>query len=226
MPDRGLLEVSAVEGVELDSTRGVSLTGARWLQVTYEVNREAALAMMPADVGRPIPPYGRLLVGGSAAGNVAILSVGGRYRMMPRNVVVAAVADGPFEAVRGAFGSGSVTGAVSLEREGGAVTATVSGPDGPLASVTLPDIYAIEPTMLRWDAFVVLGRHDGTPSIAEVTPSHEVRAAFLSKGAVVEMERSLPRAHVWRRLANLNVVSACFAEGTLNFGEPVVSQAL
>jgi hypothetical protein len=146
--------------------------------------------------------------------------------MMPRNVVAAVVADGNRETVGSMFGSGSVEGAVSIEREGPVVTAGVSGPDGPLAVVRLPDIYAIEPTMLRWDAFVALGRHDGTPSIAEVTPAHELAAAFLSKGATVEIERSLPRTHTWRRLASLNVISACYAEGTLRFGAPVVAQAL
>jgi len=226
MPDRGLLEPAMVEGVELDTSAALTLRVARWLQVTFEVEREAALALMPADVGRPIPPYARLLVAGSPGGNLALLSVGGRYRMMPRNVLAGAVADGRFEAVRGLFGSGCTAGAVTLERDGAAVAAEVSGPEGPLVSVRLPDIYAIEPTMLRWDAFVVLGRHDGTPSIAEVTPAHELSAAFLSKGASVEADRALPRTHPWRRLACLNVISACYAEGTLKFGEPVIAQAL
>lgn len=227
MPDRGLLELSAIDDVvELNTDVELTLHDARCLQVTFEIQREAALEAMPADVGRPIPAYGRLLVAASPEGNLAVLSVGGRFRMLPRNVVAGSVADQRSETVRGMFGAGSLAGDVTLEREGASARASVSGPEGPLAEVHLPGIYAIEPTMLRWDAFVVIGRHDGVPALAEVTPAHQLRAAFLSKGATIEMATSLPRAHPWRRLASLNIVSACYVEGTLSFAAPVVTAAL
>lgn len=225
MPDRGLMGPSAVEDVAFTSDGPLVLESARWLQVTFEVDRQSALALLPSEVGRPIPPYGRLLVASSPAGDIALLSVGGRFRMMPRNVMVAAIAGAAIEGVvRGTFGSGTVQGTVSLSRSGGEVTATVGGAESSLVSVKLPDIFAIEPTMLRWDALVAFARVDGAAVIAEVTPAPELSAAFLSKGATIEVERSLPPANPWRALRSLGIISACYAEGTLTFGAPQVQQ--
>ena len=223
MPDRGLLDLSTIGDAGF-GTSDLTIENARWLQVTFEVERQAALAHMPCDVGRPIPPYARLLVAASERSSFAILSVGGRFKMMPRNVVAATVAQGA--GVDGLFGEGAVSGSVELKREGQEISAEIGGPDGPLARVWLPAAYAIEPSMLRWDAFVALGRADGEAVLAEVTPSHTLQTAFLSKGADVTVEPSLPRTHPWRRLRSLGLVSACYAEGTLAFSAPVVQREL
>ncbi len=221
MPDRGLLEAAAVGDAVFDADAELVLPDARWLQVTFEVARDAALSMMPPEAGKPVPPYGRLVVAVSAAGSLALLSVGGRYRMLPRNVLVAAVQNGAD--VAGTFGA-AAAGSVTLEKNGAAVSATVHSEDGLLAAVTLPSVYAIEPTMLRWDAFIAMGRMDGVAQIAEVTPAHELSTAFLSKDANLEMSRALPRDHAWRRLQPLNVISACYAEGALRMGGAVIQQ--
>ncbi len=221
MPDRGLLEAAAVGDAVFDADAELVLPDARWLQVTFEVARDAALSMMPPEAGKPVPPYGRLLIASSPTGGLALLSVGGRYRMLPRNVLVAAVQKGVD--VARTFGA-AVAGTVALERDGASVRASVASEDGPLATVTLPSVYAIEPTMLRWDAFIAMGRMDGVAQIAEVTPAHELSTAFLSKDASVEMDRALPREHAWRRLQPLNVISACYAEGVLRLGGGVIQQ--
>lgn len=224
MPDRGAMEPGAVSDVAFTSS-GTKLVmpDAAWLQVTFEVDREAALAHMPCEIGRPIPPYGRLLVATSSVGSLAILSVGGRYRMMPRNVVVQSVSQG-FDRVAGAFGNGASVGTVALKRSGPEVSASVSADGEELAAVLLPDLYAIEPTMLRWDSFVAMARADGQAVIGEVTPEHEVAAAFLSKQATITPGAGLARQHPWYRLRSLVVISACYAEGTLVFEEPLIQQ--
>lgn len=224
MPDRGLLEPATVEEVSLATESPFVLAEARWLQVTFEVERQAALSCMPCEVGRPVPPYARLLIASSPAGGVAVLSVGGRYRMMPRNVVVQALADGDLESARGEFGSGTIPGSVSIERASQEVTATIAGRDGLLATVRLSAMYAIDPSMLRWDGVVVTGRQVGRPVIAELTPAHAVITAFLSKDATVDVNPELPRDHLWRRLRGLGTISTCYAEGALQLSAPVIQQ--
>jgi hypothetical protein len=224
MPDRGLLLASTVEDVGFGPDEPLVIAEAAWLQITFEVDREAALALMPEDVGRPIPPYGRLLVGTAPGMSFALLSVGGRYRMMPRNILVEGISDGGAARLGAAFGSGIREGRVTLTRDGAMVTANIANREGPLATVTLSDMYAIEPTMLRWDAFVAFARQDGAAVIAEVTPAHETPVAFLSKSARVEIDPGVARNSPWRRLRSLGVISACYVEGTLSFGGPAVQQ--
>jgi len=225
VPDRGLLEARQVDDAAFGASSGLTIASARWLQLTFEVDRQAALENMPGDVGRPIPPYGRLLVAQSPELSMAVLSVGGRYKMMPRNIVVATVTDGS-NAADGLFGQGASSGRIALDRDGQGVTATISGPEGRLVRASLPSIYAIEPSMLRWDAFVALARADGEAVIGEITPSHTLETAFLCKGAELVIDAALPRTHAWRRLRSLGIISACYAEGSLSFSEPVVQQTL
>src|SRR5687768_3851314 len=151
MPDRGLRKPTDTADVSFAMGQPLVLESARWLQITFEVEKQSALEAMPCEVGRPIPPYGRLLIAEARGRRLALLSVGGRYQMMPRNVVVASVSDGFGEQLAATFGTGASPGSISLEREGEVVRATVNNDDGLLATVTLPKIYAIEPSMLRWD---------------------------------------------------------------------------
>ncbi|WBL36157.1 hypothetical protein O0235_00610 [Tepidiforma flava] len=60
MPDRGTLAIDGLAPAEFDA--GPLELRGRWLQLTFEVDRDAALRWMPADVTRPIPCYARLLV--------------------------------------------------------------------------------------------------------------------------------------------------------------------
>jgi hypothetical protein len=225
MPDRGLRKPTETADVSFGTGRPLALESARWLQITFEVEKQSALEAMPCEVGRPIPPYARLLVAEAGGRRLALLSVGGRYQMMPRNVVVASVSDGFGEQLAATFGTGASPGSISLEREGEVVRATVNNDDGLLATVTLPKIYAIEPSMLRWDGIVAMAREDGSPVIAELAPTATIGAAFLSKGAELETPSGLARGHQWRRLRSIGTISACYAEGTLDFGAPAVRQA-
>src|SRR5207247_4189386 len=136
-----------------------------WAQITFEVAQQAAREEMPCDTARPVPCYARLFVVDSAespAGpfRMAALFVGVRYKMLPRNVLVQGVVDGPLEAVECAFGARFVAGKVCLRRDGPVVEATVTGQQ-PLASLRLPELRALDPHMLRWDPWPGYADADG-----------------------------------------------------------------
>jgi hypothetical protein len=233
MPDRGLLEPGAIVTAALVGPHPApwTLTGARWAQVTFEVEREAAMARIPGDVSRPVPCYARLFLvdaADSPAGplRMAALMLGGRFRMLPKNVLVDAVVDGPAAAAAGAFGAPFRAGAVTLTRDGARLEAVVADESGELARVTLPALYAVDAAMLRWDAWLGYVDHDGAPGIVEYGPQPEPREAFLSKGATVETPAALPRGHAWRALKSIGTITACYEEGTLTLSEPVFQQVL
>ncbi len=232
MPDRGLLAPSAVTPAVLhgEAAQWV-LEGARAAQITFEVEQSAALESMPTDVGRPVPCYARLFIleaPASPAGELrlAALMVGGRFRMLPRNVLVQGVVDGDLAAVERALGSPWVAGKVELGRPGPELTATVAAEAGLLARLVIPRMHAIEPTMLRWDPWLGYASQEGKAWIIEYGPRPEPSSAFLGKGAVLDTPAGLARENPWRRLRNLNTVSACYIEGDIPLTAPAVQQVL
>lgn len=229
MPDRGLLDLNSVEPAELaPAPEAFVFERARWLQVTFEVARAAALRRLPPDVTRPIPCYGRLLVidgslGGRRAGLAALLA-GGRFRMMPRNVLVEVVVDGPPGEIRRLLGTGVSEGTVRLERSGQRAAAEISRRGALLATATLPGLYAIEPTMLRWDPWLGVGASAGATVISESVVSPEFEAAYLSKDAAFDPDRALSPESPWRQFRNLTTISASYGEGTFALRGPDVQQ--
>jgi hypothetical protein len=229
MPDLGLLSRDAIRTQPGAPGESLVVTGARWLQVTFEVDRATALALMPCEVSRPVPCYARLLVvqGMSDGRGIAFasLGVGGRYRMMGRNVHVESFATG--EGAGGVLTSNLHAGDVSLVRNGQVVSAAIATSGEPLARVVLPAIYEIEPTMLRWDPWLTFAETSpNRAGIAEVTVTPSIRRAYLSKGAAVTVDGAVPRDHLWRRLRNLLTISACYAEGEITLSTPVIQQEL
>ncbi|MEX0782576.1 MAG: hypothetical protein WD557_08000 [Dehalococcoidia bacterium] len=234
MPDRGLLErasIAAGPAGPHDEGATWSLGGVRIAQVTFEVNREAALSFLPEDVGRPVPCYARLIIteaASSPAGSfrMANLFVGGRYRMMPRNLLVEGIVDGDMGAVAAALGGPFRPGSVEIHRVDGQLTATVAASEGALARVLLPALSAVDPGMLRWDAWLGFADLDGAVQLVEYGPRPAAAEAFLSKGATLETPAELPRAHTWRQLRNLNTISACYLEGSAELALPQVQQVI
>ena len=233
MPDRGLLEAGEVRATSIaPATPGPwPLPGARWVQLTYEVNQAAALAHLPADTSRPVPTYARLFVldaPSSPVGPVRIASLmaGARYRMFPRNVLVDAIVDGPVADVAAAFGAPFRAGSVSLRRDGARLEALIGDQDGELARLVLPALYAIDLGMLRWDAWLGFADQDGKVALVEYGPRPGQSEAWLSKGATLDLPAALARTHTWRAFRNLNTVSACYLEGSLEFTAPEVQQTL
>lgn len=225
MPDTGTLEHNLISANPLRAgVEPLVFEQARWVQVTFEVPRGAAVEHMPSEVTRPIPCYGRFfaaegLVGGASV-SLGALTVGGRFMMMPRNVLVSGVTSNA--SVAEVLTNGLIPGTVAFERDGASLRASVSVEDVPVATANLPGIYAIEPSMLRWDPWLAVADHDGGNVLTEIVVTTAVESAFLSKGATVEPDPTLPRTHPLRQLRNLLTISACYAEGTLTFGPPRV----
>ncbi len=217
MPDRGQRKLAA-DTAPLTDAGSWTLTDARWLQVTFEASRDSVLATLPCEVTRTVPCYARLFVveaGGSPAGpvQIAALLAGGRYMLQPRNVVALGVADGGQEAVAGAFGPAFEPGNVTLTRDGTHVMAAIDG----AVTVDLPALRAIDGTMLRWDPWMGVASVEGEPQMIEYAVDPVIDQAFLTKAATVAT--SGERGSIWQQFRCLNMVSACYAEGTLVFGK-------
>lgn len=231
MPDRGLLVAAdaRVGPVEVNAEEASwALAGVTLVQVTFEVSREAALACLPEDVSRPVPCYARLLVFESSRGpfgpmRVAALLVGGRHQLLPRNVLVDGLVDGPAEAVTTALGSHFRPGVISIDSGDSQLAFSLDDGDGPLASAHLPALKAIDPSMLRWDPWLALAELDGVTRLVEFSLRPLATEAFLSKGATITPGPDVPPVHLWRQLRNLNTVSACLVEGDLEIVLPRVT---
>ena len=231
MPDRGLLVAADARVGPI----GVNAEGASWqlagvtlVQVTFEVSREAALDHLPEEVGRPVPCYARLIAFQSSAGplgplRVAALLVGGRHQLLPRNMLVDGLVDGPVESVTNTLGSQFRPGFISIESGDSQLTVTLTDGDGPIATAHLPALKAIDPTMLRWDPWLALAELDGVTRLVELSLRPRATEAFLSKGATITPGAYLPRSHPWHQLRNLNTVSACLVEGDLEVVLPRVA---
>jgi hypothetical protein len=233
VPDRGLLDPAAITAAPLGGKFAApwTMNDARWCQVTFEVAQQAALESLPGDVSRPVPCYARIFVleakdGPAGPFKLATLMTGGRFRMLPRNVLVEGVVEGPLGAVTAAFGAPFGAGTISIERSDGVICASVKSGEELVASLTLPEARAIDPAMLRWDAWLGFAGPGDNIDLVEYGPQPEIRAAFLSKGACIETPGSLPATNMWRRFRNLNTISACYAEGGMTFTAPEVQQAL
>jgi hypothetical protein len=232
MPDRGLLTPRGIKAGPLTAGGSpVTFEDARWAQLTYEVSQAAALARLPGDANRPVPCYGRLMILDARSSSVgpvriATLSVGGRYRMLPKNVLVDAIVDGDAAGLSGALGGPYRAGTVSLERDGARLVATVADASGPLATLTLPALYAVDPSMIRWDPLLGFVDAGDAIQLVEYTPAITATEAFLSKHATLETSPALARNNVWRGLRNLNTISACYETGSFAVSAPQVQQTL
>ena len=187
-------------------------------------SRDAAMRWMPADVTRPIPCYGRLLaVDGTSGGRplrFAALAVGGRFRMMPRNVLVEAVT-GDGGALPGLAGP-TRAGDVRMDAESGGLAIAITTAGGVLAEARLPVPFAIDPAMLRWDGWVVYAPGGGGAALAEALVEVRATTARLSKGASFTPGPAADRASPWRQLRSLLPISACAVEGVLRVGPAAV----
>ncbi|HZQ38086.1 MAG TPA: acetoacetate decarboxylase family protein [Dehalococcoidia bacterium] len=200
--------------------------GAEVIQVTYEVDLEAALDLLPTPLSRPVPPYARLIVARYPDSPVgpfaeALLLLACRYRMEPKQYVVACVVttEAAREAEAALWGIDARVGAVELQRErtaagSEAIAATVAA-SGPLAGVLLPSAYAIEPAMIRYDPFVSVRRtEDDELEVVQFSGAPAVHEARLSKGASATCQTDA-WADTWFRLRSLNMISATFAVADL-----------
>jgi hypothetical protein len=232
MPDFGRLTKDHISLQERPAAGGIqpapwTLPNATILQVTYEVDQEETLDLLPEMAARPVPTYARflaLLAPESPAGpfSAAFLLPSCRANMAPKQFVAACVAS--TESARQAFASlwlmPVALGELRFQRVGPRFEADVSDADGrPLVHAESANVYAVETSMIRYDPLVVLKAVAGEePELLQVGLEIEPREAWLAKGTAFE-PRTDDWSSVWYRLRNWNMVSTTLATGTVRVGE-------
>lgn len=234
MPDRGRLDPLGITAGPLlrgEHAAPWVLGGARWAQVTFEVGQADALAYLPEDLTRPVPAYARILVldaPESPAGpfRLAALLVGGRFRLMPRNMLVEAVVDGPVQKVAAAFGAPFVNGSIEVQFGRDSMQARVSAGGQRLAGIDLHELRAVDQALLRWDPWLGFAGPGDNIDLVEYRLEPRIEQAWLSKQTKLEAPGAVEPESPWRRLRCLNPISSCVCEGTLTLTVPEVLQAL
>jgi hypothetical protein len=237
MPQFGLKQIEGtVAEPEPGSFPAVpwALPGARVVQVTFEVDLDGALELLPSQLSRPVPPYARIVVADYPESPLgpyreALLLLAARFAMQPKNYVVSAVVSS--DTVRDAYAAiwslPARTGSVNLEQEqtpsGESITATVEA-DGPLAVLRLPDAYAVEPGMIRYDPLVAVRGGSDEAEVIQVSGAPVVREARLAKGATFTC-RTDAWADPWFRLRSLNMISASSTLTDMELTAPVVQSS-
>jgi acetoacetate decarboxylase len=241
MPQFGLktkeqIGVAAPVNLEAHPSLPWKLAGAQVVQVTYEVDLDSALELLPEQIARPVPPYARIIVASypdTPLGpySEALLLLGARFRMEPKNYVIAAVVttEAARAAYEGLYGTPTSVGAVSLTSERNAatgaedITADIAAAS-PLASIHLPAAYAVEPAMIRYDPYIAVRVPGGDEAeVIQFSGAPTIHEARLAKGATVTC-RTDAWSDPWFRLRSLNMISATFAVADLELTEPVVQQ--
>lgn len=234
MPDRGRLDPLGITAGPLlrgEHAAPWVLGGARWAQVTFEVGQAEALAYLPEDLTRPVPAYARIVVidaPDSPAGpfRLAALLVGGRFRLMPRNMLVQGVVDGRLQKLAAAFGAPFVKGAVEVEFGCEAVKAAVTLGGEQIAGIDLHELRAVDSALLRWDPWLGFAGPGDNIDLVEYRLEPRIEQAWLSKQTKLETPASVDPESPWRRLRCVNPISSCVCEGTLTLTVPEVLQAL
>jgi hypothetical protein len=207
------------------------LPRAEVVQVTFEVDLAAALELLPEQLTRPVPPYARIIVSRYAASPIgpyseALLLLAARFAMLPRDYVVAAVVstDAARDAYRDIWNLPVSTGSIDFQR-----TPVASGSENirasvvsgrPLATIELPDAYAVEPGMIRYDPLVSVRILQGEAEVIQFSGAPAVHEARLAKGATVNSHAD-DWSDPWFRLRSLNMISASVAVADLELTAPV-----
>ncbi|MCZ2109352.1 MAG: hypothetical protein LC118_07280 [Dehalococcoidia bacterium] len=233
MPDRGRLDPSGITAGPLlrgEQAAPWVLRGARWAQVTFEADQAEVLAVLPEDLNRPVPAYARVVVldaPTSPAGplKMAALLAGGRYRLLPRNVLAEAVVDGPVREVAGAFGAPFVPGSVEAHFGAEGHAASIAVGEVKLA-INLAGLRAVEPALLRWDPWLGFAGPGDNRDLIEYQFEPTISQAWLSGLTKLDMTDGSETGSPWARLQSVNQISSCICEGTLTLTVPEVLQAL
>jgi hypothetical protein len=221
MPDSGTRDPSSFDGLAaLGGADPWELPGARLVQLTYEVAKDAALAALPATLSRPVPCYARVSVidaPSAPAGpfRAALLLLGARHLLLPGSFLVDLVVEGEAGALGARLGGVPRAGRIAIEREAARVRAEIAADEGPLARLELPALEAVPPGMLRFDPWLALARDGERRALVRTLLEVGRAEAFLARRASLETAPGLPRRHAWRSLASLGTISAAQVEGDL-----------
>lgn len=215
----------------LTSTSGApaapwQLAGALVQMITFEVDVDAALDLLPSLVARPAPPYARVMVTSYPDSPVgpyceAQLLLSCRYRMLPRQYLAGSIVNS--EAARVAAAANwqyaSDLGDVSLVREGEGFVAVIGR--GPLRIRVVSAAPAVtSPAVIRYDPTVVYRpAGDGTALFTVSAEPAAVHEAWLAPSSTITYE-SGDRADPWMRLRSKNPITATVAREDRLLPEP------
>jgi hypothetical protein len=237
MPQSGLRTPDRIgEAPEVDleayPTLPWTLPAAEVMQVTFEVDLDAALELLPEQLTRPVPPYARVIVARYPESPVgpyseALLLLAARFAMLPKNYVVTAVVstDAARDAYRDIWSLPVTTGSVDLQRgqtvEGSENLRAAIATNTPLATLDLPDAYAVEPGMIRYDPLLSVRVRQGEGEVIQFSGAPSVHEARLAKGATTTCLTDA-WTDPWFRLRSLNMISASFAIADMELTAPAV----
>ncbi len=196
------------------------IKGVTAQMVTFEVDVDAVLDLLPPMLSRPAPPYARLLVLDYPDTPVgpyreALLLVSARFAMLPRHYVAASAVSS--EAARAAnlanWHYQSEVGDVTLVRDGSSFTSTISLPSGLVMKATSANAQEAAPAIIRYDPMTVASGESSSDSSGLITISAEpmdVSQAWLAVGTTLEYSGG-DRQSNWLRLRSRNPITCTIA---------------
>jgi hypothetical protein len=100
------------------------------------------------------------------------------------------------------------------------VQSSLAGSQGPILDIDLPNVYAVDPAMIRYDVTVTLRAYRGRdPDVLIVSALPDVQEGWLAKGAQVTYHDTAAD-NPWVRLRNLNTISSTYARVNLEWPIP------
>lgn len=230
MPEFGRLEASALAAPPArggDAPAPWSLEGATAHTVTFEVDRDAALDLMPEPLARPTPPYARIQVTSVpdspiGAYREAQLLLSCRMLMTPRQYVVASVVDGAAaaQAIAAAWGYEPAVGEVAIDEDGNDFTSTISDGSGLRIVITSRQGLPTGTAIIRYDPTVIAWEDGGEARVQTISAEPvAVHEAWLARDTSVTYEGG-ERSNPWLRLRSRNPITATVARLDVERPEP------
>jgi len=221
MPQFGRLPASAVVAVSHDDGSPPppwTMAGAVLQLVTFEVDADATLDLLPPMLSRPAPPYARVLIADYVESPIgpyreATLLLSCRYLMLPRQMVVGSVVTSESAQAANArnWHYPSEVGEVTLTREGASFVGRVRTASGLDLTVTSPDAQETGIATIRYDPAVVV--QPGNTGLEVLTVSADpltVHEAWLAQRSTYECRES-GRQSAWWKLRSRNPITGTIA---------------
>ena len=230
MPEFGRLDASALRVAAAgggDAPAPWAHEGATAHTVTFEVERDAALDLMPERLARPTPPYARIQVTSVAESPVgayteAQLLLSCRLMMTPRQYAVASVVDSEAaaDAIASAWGYQPSVGDVSIAQSDNDFTSSIADGSGLAITIASANGLPTGAAIIRFDPTVTVWQSEGEASVQTISAeASDVQDAWLARDTSVSYDGG-DRSSPWLRLRSRNVITATVARLDLERPEP------
>lgn len=199
------------------------LEGARFLRVTYEIDKDVALTWLPTSLSRSSPAYAHTIIAhypSSPIGPFALASqyIGCRSRMLIRAYTLQAVVDNEvaLSALREVWGYPCKLGRVEMQQRGDSAEASVSRDGRSLCRITLREGIPLHGSLIRFDPVLNVRLappiEEGKPppflEMVQVDPEFKIKEALRGEGSVTYP--SPLEGDPWHLLQPLNIITATY----------------